>query len=427
MSIVLILATLWSLGLLVVYLTLPRRDLSALAAKRWAPWFVVAVALLARILPNLFLPVGAGYDIGSYDIVGDLVLERADVYASPLAVKRYPYLPLQMYWSAFAKWLAQISGAPFLQIVRLLPIAGDVGLAWVLLKGIQKLTGSRRAGLLGGLLYACNPVSVLVSAYHGQFDSVPALFVLLAWYVWLSGKTSHRRLLGSAFWMGGAILIKSWPVLLLPVMLFQVKGWRKRLLYLATAGAVSIGAILFYLVAFSGDLALLISRALGYNHGIGIWGYTYLIRMVSVWRPPLYRVFGWFVANGRYVTLAALAAAFLIRARREPAHQGFLTVLVTFFACTHAFSIQYLVWIVPFALLSRQHKWLARYTLGTLAYSILAYMTLILDMRITKLLPWPQADIYLIIPAGLPAWLVTVGWAWERLTAKRDLAGESAG
>jgi hypothetical protein len=131
--------------------------------------------------------------------------------------------------------------------------------------------------------------------------------------------------------------------------------------------------------------------------------------------------------NGRYLTLAALAIAFLARARHEASDQGFVTVLTVFFSCTHAFSIQYLVWIVPFGLLAGRYKWMTRYTLGASAYMLLAYMTLILDTHITRLLSWPQADWYLIIPAGLPVWLVTVGWAWERLIAQQGQVEQAFG
>jgi hypothetical protein len=132
---------------------------------------------------------------------------------------------------------------------------------------------------------------------------------------------------------------------------------------------------------------------------------------------PLYQ---WWIGNGRYVTLLALGAIYLWSARKQSPASSLLTVFVGFLACTHAFSIQYLMWIVPLAILSAEHKWLVRYTLAALSYMILAYMTLILDLRITQLLPWPQADLYLIIPAGLPAWLVTVGWLRARWAGDDD-------
>jgi hypothetical protein len=121
------------------------------------------------------------------------------------------------------------------------------------------------------------------------------------------------------------------------------------------------------------------------------------------------------VKNARYLTLIALGTAWILRARHERPKAGVLTVLVVFFAVTHAFSVQYLMWMVPFAVLNEEHRWLTRYTLAAFAYMLLAYTTLILEMHITNLLPWPQADWFLIMPAGLPAWLVTVGWAKERL------------
>jgi len=79
---------------------------------------VAGIALCVRLIPNLFLPMGAGYDIESYQIVGNLVLHREDVYTSQEALRRHPYLPLQMYWMAFSLWLAQALNLPFVKIVR---------------------------------------------------------------------------------------------------------------------------------------------------------------------------------------------------------------------------------------------------------------------------------------------------------------------
>jgi hypothetical protein len=73
------------------------------------------------------------------------------------------------------------------------------------------------------------------------------------------------------------------------------------------------------------------------------------------------------------------------------------------------------MWVVPFAILGPDGRWLTRYTLGAFAYMFLVYMTLIFTDNITRLLPWPQADWFIIIPASIPAWLVTVGWLRSRL------------
>jgi hypothetical protein len=100
-----------------------------------------------------------------------------------------------------------------------------------------------------------------------------------------------------------------------------------------------------------------------------------------------------------------------------------LTILVTFIAWTHAFSIQYLMWVVPFAVLNMDFRWLKYYTVGAFFYMFLVYNTLILELHITSILPWPQADWFLIMPAGLPAWIIAVLWARERLSYKNIKAG----
>lgn len=412
MTLPLLLGSLWALFLLGVYLKLPHfLPQEGISARR--AWLIVgAVALSARLAPNLVLPVGAGYDIESYQIVGDLVLRGEEVYASPATANRHPYLPLQMYWMAVARWGAAAIHLPFVKIVRLAPIGADVGIALLLFLSLRRF-GSPQAAFYGGLSYALNPIPTFVSAYHGQFDAIPALCTLLALY-WLDESP-----LAAGGWLGLGILNKSWPVLAFPSLLMGTQGWWKRLLLLGATLAVPLVGVGVYVNAFGANPKAVLERALGYNWGVGIWGYTYFFRMLSVVRPDLAVLFRWLIRYGRYLTLAALGLVWLVRARKEPPGAGVLTILVAFFAVTHAFSIQYLVWVVPFAILNQEYRWLTRYTLGAFAYMFLAYTTLILEMHITQLLPWPQADWFIIMPAGLPAWLVLIGWAGRRLLGKR--------
>jgi hypothetical protein len=369
------------------------------------------VAAAARLVPNFILPKGAGYDIKSYQIVGNLVLQGQDVYTSPQAVNRHPYLPFQMYWMALARWLSNMLHVPFVKVVRLAPIGADVAIALLIFLYLYR-SKPMKESLHGGLLYAVNPIPVFVSAYHGQFDAIPSLFLLLAVVM-----TSKSNFLAGG-WLGLGILSKSWPVLALPSLWAKAKEWRRRLLLLggtALAPLIGLGA---YLLLFQAQARTVLSRALGYNWGVGVWGYTYLFRLLSILKTEHTEAFTWLVQNGRYLTLTALGLVWLLKARKEPLAESVLTILVTFFAVTHAFSIQYLMWVVPFAVLNQAYRWLHRYTLSAFAYMFLAYMTLILEMHITNFLPWPQADWFIIMPAGLPAWLVAVGWMRERIALK---------
>ncbi len=399
----------WSLCLLGIFLVIPRLAEKTRITSVKTAWLIVfGAALVARLLPAMILPTGSTYDVESYSIVGGLVLNEIDVYTSPEAENRYPYLPFQMYWSALSHKLADFSQISYHKIVKIEPILADIAIALVLFTSLLRAY-SLRAAFVGGLLYAVNPIAVFVAAYHGQFDAMAVLPILLSLYSlgaypWLSG-----------IWLGVGILIKSWPVLALPALLNGIKSWKNRILFLALAGLVPVLAILFYVASFDGDVTQVLSRAISYNRGIGVWGYTYLSRMVAFFLPTFTDLYTRIADLGRIFTLAGLVFAWFWRARKETPQDGILTILVTFFALTHAFAIQYMMWLIPFAILSRDLKWLRRYTLAAFFYMFIAYFTLVLQVTITNLLPWPQADLFIIIPAGLPAWVVCLAWAYQRI------------
>ncbi|WP_322494806.1 hypothetical protein [Chloroflexus sp.] len=370
-------------------------------SQRAAILLTISVALFVRLFANWLLPVGAIYDIESYQIIGDLVLANTDVYTSDRAIFRYPYLPLQMYWSAFALWLSNASGIAFVAIVRVLPVIADVAIVGVLLFATPVLSSFAQR-FRTAFIYALNPIPVFVAAYHGQFDALPVVLLLIA-TLWLY---TSPTLSGLA--LGAGILAKSWPVLGLPVLLVQLHAWRSRILLLVGVLLVPLIGITVYAWLFQADPVRVVQTAMVYNRGIGIWGYSYAFRLgqdITGNKALIH----WIIVNGRWFTLGALAVVWWIRARHETPIEGVLTILVCFFACTHAFAIQYLVWPVAFALLANGIRWLRCYTLAVYLYMVVAYSTLILDATIIKMLLQPFGD-HLIIILGLPAWVVCVAW-----------------
>lgn len=401
------LSILWSLLLLGAFwlISAPTFQFPVMS-QRAAILLTISVALFVRLFANWLLPVGAIYDIESYQIIGDLVLANTDVYTSDRAISRYPYLPLQMYWSAFALWLSNASGIAFVAIVRVLPVIADVAIVGVLLFATPVLSSFAQR-FRAAFIYALNPIPVFVAAYHGQFDALPVVLLLIA-ALWLY---TSPTLSGLA--LGAGILAKSWPVLGLPVLLVQSRAWRSRILLLVGVLLVPLIGITVYAWLFQADPVRVVQTAMVYNRGIGIWGYSYAFRLgqdITGNKALIH----WIIVNGRWFTLGALAVVWWIRARHETPIEGVLTILVCFFVCTHAFAIQYLVWPVAFALLANDIRWLRCYTLAAYLYMVVAYSTLILDATIIKMLPQPFGD-HLIIIFGLPAWMVCVAWLKARL------------
>lgn len=80
-----------------------------------------------------------------------------------------------------------------------------------------------------GLLYALNPLPVLVTAYHGQVEEIPVLGGMLALLL-LLGRSRWGWAL-SALCLGLAVAYKTWPLLFLLPLLLLVQGWWRRFIY----------------------------------------------------------------------------------------------------------------------------------------------------------------------------------------------------
>ena len=83
-------------------------------------------------------------------------------------------------------------------------------------RNVWVLVAAGRAGRAppaAAWIYAAHPVAVLVTGFHGQFDSIALLFVLLSVAALESG---HRD--RSALWLAAGIATKSFPVLLVPFL-----------------------------------------------------------------------------------------------------------------------------------------------------------------------------------------------------------------
>ena len=369
---------------------------------------IVFIGLLLRFLCASIVWGKSNYDIDSYFLVSSHVLRGEDTYSMKDTKLRHPYLPLQMYWVGAARLLSDNTGLPFPTVVKSLFILSDTSLILLIYRHIS--TSAGLSPKQGALLYAVNPIALYVSAYHGQFDSLPILFSILGLLA------VSRSAIQSGLWLGLGIWIKSFPVLALPTALKFSKGAQKRLLILFCSVLLPLIGVVFYFQLYNSSLKVVVLRAISYNHGIGIYGYTYLLRLVGLWGENLAPIIFQYFKISRYVTLLGLTGLWLIAIRKfdHPLRVYFIT-LISFLAITHAFSIQYLMWIIPLAILCGEIHWLLRYTLAAFSYAFLVYNTLMMSFSISNLLPWPEADLWIIIPASLPVWLVTLGWLIDLL------------
>lgn len=138
---------------------------------------VVAIGLAARLAVATF---GYNWDMRSWFAVAEITRHGGNVYAETM---RYNYGPVWFYVVHGLDLLA----AHHCQVLRYW-IAAVISLADL---GIC-LFLCRRAGRLVGVLFFLNPVSILISGYHGQFDNLAILLGL--WSIQLFGDDFEQPL-----------------------------------------------------------------------------------------------------------------------------------------------------------------------------------------------------------------------------------------
>ena len=333
---------------------------------------VFALALGVRLVPALVfrIPHGAimAFDMESMRLVAQMLRAGQDVYVQ---AARHPYLPLQMYFMALASFVADHSAFPFEVLVKLPAIVADAAIPILL---VRWTTGgaSRQATQRLAWIYAFNPLSTAVVSIHGQFDSLPLLFLLASLLLLRDG-----RAMGAGLLLGLAVLEKSWPVILLPLALWRVRQWNARAVLLVCCGLVPLLGIAVYCVLLGVEPWLMLHAVSKYSGVVGHWGLTLLAKnlcadsacqgILQAWafdHAALLLQVAKVVFGGVLLTITWWMAA----ARLEAAAAA---IILAFYVFAYGWGYNYLVWVLPFLLLAESPlisaAYLATATATTLA------------------------------------------------------------
>ena len=151
---------------------------------RWGFFVIIALGLDLRMGAAT---LGHNFDMESWYIVADIMRHGGNVYAE---TGRYNYGPV---WFLVIHAL-DVLAAHRHEVLRYF-IAGVLSLADL---GIF-LVLWRQAGRLAGALFFLNPVSILISGYHCQFDNVAILLGLCSMMLFgddFQGPLTRRKFLG---------------------------------------------------------------------------------------------------------------------------------------------------------------------------------------------------------------------------------------
>ncbi len=184
--------------------------------------------------------------------------------------KLFNHPPLMGLFASGAYWLSTWSGLRFEWLFKSPSVLADLASALILFKSYRSESKLRAASAFA--LFCCNPASILITAYHGNTDSLCASLMLLA-----AVLMDANLALWSGVALAASINVKLIPILLIAPLLACVRSKKQAAQFL---GGLSIGVVPFipYLIwhwkGFYG-------HALAYRSHKGVFGVTFLSEQVG--------------------------------------------------------------------------------------------------------------------------------------------------
>jgi hypothetical protein len=349
---------------------------------------LLAAGFLAALVVRVWLLAGfhGNYDTESYALVAEIARTGGDLYRD---TSRYNYSPLWAGVCVAAEAVARLLGTRPILVFGALLLLADVATAFLVFL-LARRRGSPAAAGLAALFFFANPVSILISSRHLQFDGLAILFLLAA-----IACSERARDLSAAAALSVSLLVKH--VTGLHPLLFRRRPGVKGLLPAVLPYAVFAVSLLPY----AGSWREILQNVVLYRGVTGNYGLEVMVLLPGVpdWAPvPIF--------------FAAVAVAIALLSRVELARASlrlFLVILV--FA--PGFGRQYCVWPIALGALFAGP--------GFFLYSLVAGAFLV-------------GAIFPGSGAALPGWYgpfwAAVAWlAWELRGARRSPreAGQAAG
>jgi Gpi18-like mannosyltransferase len=377
-------------------------------------------------------------DVASWEIVGEALLQGQNPYQYTHFL-RWP--PLWMITIFAVKHLSLSLHLDFATLIKIPPIIADVAISVVIYYYFANKRRARSKGRLYAVLYAVNPISILIVAVHGQFDSIPVLFLLSSLY-FLERSRGATDLSIAAMLLSLAIFAKTWPLLLVPLFVAHAPGRKARMAFLAISLLPCLVSVATLYALTPTDIYFKVVRYAGIS---GWWGFTSFYNVVQ--HPATKFMFDLYSSTGSYLLGLALGSLSLYYYKQHKARglsllEAVVSGILLIYILAPGYGTQYLIWIVPFVIIYSYRNRLARYFLvlaslelmieyvfrpynGTLGEWVrksqdlrsehfYASYAAPRDMVVTNLLRWP-----LWIYCGL--FLATIFKRWRRSPAEMVL------
>jgi hypothetical protein len=294
-----------------------RKSLQAFAP---SPGSVFLLALLLRLIVS-YLFLGSIDTINAISATSDYLAKSGS-----LPLPYFSVVPQSLVLSS----LTALIDLPANMIVKLPGNIADAGLAWLLFRHGRRQ--HKKKFEIAGILYAVNPLAILITSSHGQFDPIWLFFILYAFVI--SQSTNEMKVNNYAVGVALGLAIVTKPSSVLCVILFL--PWCTKFLgrfVAVTLGFVSmVTASMILLFSIGIDPYSQFKHSLTYSlSGFGVFGLTKTPLQV-----PKYLYFVLLLSAITYLLLMTYLNKFDIPKAAA--------LLIMFYLAIGPIAPQYLIW-----------------------------------------------------------------------------------
>jgi len=324
------------------FLRRDRLNLLALVAVTAATRLALSLALPSRVLSN---------DFRIWDTVTSVLLSGTNPYAVKAGLLYYP--PLWMQVLFVLGELSSRTHIPLAHLIQLFLVGIDI-VTVVVVYLFARALGiiGARAFWLALFGFAVNPISIILTCQHGNFDSVIGLSVVataFALVVWNRQGVASTLLLACLI-LGIGILAKTVPLILAPFLAIRWRetDWPTRVVGATlVVGPTLLGVSIVYVLSPNQVIADIFQ----YRSAAGYFGITGLLNLIGstslVARySSIYPVMG--------LALLIVASAAFARARETTDFTiiaGCVILLMSVPAFGSGYGPQYTAWFLPLAVI----------------------------------------------------------------------------
>ena len=322
-------------------------------------WLMLSLIVIIGLALRLLLAFNfyGTQDVGAWEQYSTYWEQGKSPYDQTL---HFNYGPPWFWIISLVQYLRHFLNIPFSTAIKFPMILADLLILFVVLKGCKILKKNQTQILFSEAIFFLNPISILSSGYHGQFDNISLLYSLSAWYLYEARQ--KLSFIFATFSFMVAIAVKHFNILLTPVFMFFQSKVSKKCLVMFLAPSLFLLLIAPYWMA---DTEWVNRAVFKYNLHGGYWGWlgmvcrtTLLFTGIDLIKTSWFGLTEYF----NYLLYFSIFISSYFLVKKYSLLDSIIFIFLVFYSFTTQMAPQYTVWIIPFAAL-RPNRYFYAYSI----------------------------------------------------------------